>query len=319
MSDHSLDSMTYYVRARDADGNYSGKSSMPITIHCSNPTMGKSRVREIFENIIKANPIYADLPFRGLEFDHIWWDEADEIQCQAWTRLNTKLGKDDEMQKIWYTEDGRQLRVGEMELDHAINAWHMCAYMVARMRKKASDAIGGLNNRNISVETRNAFAFVQPVDVFPLYEDIKDHAHYKFVNKFGVQLSDVRKIVFEAWNSGPSFVIDGRYEEAVRFMLRQQGFGGRGQVPMAKLVQFLQNAEIMGDDGFQRMCWNLRIDQPELWRQISMHEFALRLVKKVPPNRLRSALRFKVEKIVQPIYRERDEDLPFDIPFSAGR
>jgi hypothetical protein len=94
-------------------------------------------------------------------------------------------------------------------------------------------------------------------------------------------------------------------------MLRQPNArSSRGTVPHEKLYQFLSIAEIDSDEGFQRMCWNLRIDQRTMWEQIAGNPTALKLIKKIPMNRLRSAIDDSVR--TEPIAGTWD-DMPFGL------
>lgn len=223
--------------------------------------------------------------------------------------------KDEAMNKKWYTQDGRVLEVSEMGLDHLINSWHMMALMTATMRKQGSEALGGLHNRNLNPATVKAFTEVHPGDVFPLYDHIVMYSQAKFAEKFGLELRDCKRKIFEAWDStDPQHAIEPHYEPAIRFLLRADK--RLGAVPtISRVRHMLTMARIETDAQFQRVCWNLRYDQPIVWQFITTHNMTS-LVRRIPHNRLRTALRFKSESYV---LRLKDcDDMPFDVDGGAG-
>lgn len=319
IEDHTVDAFTYL--------HHGSKIRMPPRIvFYGNPMGGKSWVRDIFERLNRTNRIFDDLPFRGLEFDHIWWNEAAEIQGQAWTQLNSKLGtKDVDMDNVWYCQDGRVMRVSDMDLDHLVNSWHLCAYMVARMRHTGASALGGLQNRNLNSATVAAFQHVTPSDVFPLYDEICVTARAKFFEKYNCHIDELKILVFDAWSRGCK--IPSTYAPAIRFMLRSHdeiGYGhNRRRVvhDKIKLELMLGLAKVQSDEQLQRLAWNLRIDQKALWEQIANEPNLHRKIVRVPENRKNSAFNFLPDDHNWHFNTEFDDDLPFglDIPFGAGR
>lgn len=224
----------------------------------------------------------------------------------------------------WVTADGRLLRIGNMDLNHQMNALAMMGFSVRRMRQSAVQ-IFGENMTNVSEATKAAFAAVHPRDVYPLYDTMQTDARRKFLDQFGVEFNEVKAEIFRMWSLGGGehcpHKIERRFEPAVRFMLRADE--GPRRLTDPRLFMYVKAYAVKDDLTYADMCWALRADQPIVWRQINESRTppVLPYIKRIPPNRMNSALRF--ESLVFPKYTGVDDMFGTwcadDIPFSAGR
>lgn len=188
--------------------------------------------------------------------------------------------------KYWRTQDGRELAIADIELEHLLNIVHDTNFRVARMRHNGLSALGGTDNANVNQSTVSAFVNVQPADIFPAWKAIVKHTKNKFASQFGVSLFDVRNAVYEAWlkNERPN----RRLADAVRFCLTAKR--RTGAMP-PRLLQYLGTFKVHESAEYARMCWNLRVDQPTMKTMISATCFRP-IVDKLPASAVNSALTF---------------------------